>query len=232
MPEPRLSNDGSYTLYDETTGECFHSHKGALTESEHVFIAAGQLQQRLQDAKANNTSLRIVEMGLGTGLNYLLSARAAQAAAVTLEYHALEIKMLDTDTLSSLQYDTIPGLAVLCAEYLSLMQACQDLPPGVHVLNTSTGCLHVHLGDAQEAQLPTDYFSLCYFDAFSPGSAPSLWQQSQLQKFYASLQVDGAWLSYCAQGAVRRDLIACGFAVERLPGPPGKREMLRATRRH
>lgn len=232
MIEARPTDDGTYTLFDETSGECFHSHKGALTESEHVFINAGQIQQRLETARENHSTLRIIEMGLGTGLNYLLSARAAQAIGVKLEYHAVEINLLDCDTVASLQYHTLPGLVELSKEYQALMQPCQALPSGQHSLATSTGLLTLHLGDAMEIELPEDYFSLCYFDAFSPNTAPHLWRRSQLQKFYRALEPNGLWLSYCARGSVRRDLMDCGFSVEKLIGPPGKREMLRATKPH
>lgn len=230
MNNIRRTGDGSYTLFDVTSGECFHSHKGALAESEHVFLNASELQQRLQIAQANGGSVRIIEMGLGTGLNYLLSARAAQAAGVPLEYHALETNLLGTSVLASLNYRNIPGLDELSAEYIALMEGQQALPDGIHHYNTCTGSLYLHVGDALHSDLPSEYFTLCFFDAFSPNSAPALWQQPQLQKFYNALQHGGTWVSYCVRGSVRRDLIRCGFAVEKLPGPPGKREMLRATR--
>lgn len=230
-PEVRHTGDGSNTLFDAASGECFHSHKGALAESLHVFVVGGQLRERLQLAQQQNKPLTLLEMGLGTGLNYLLSARVATELGAKLDYHALEINLLGRETLEGLAFETIPGLESIWSEYLELMDQCQSLQPGTHQLSTSAGSLTLHLGDATQKDLPEQYFSLCYFDAFSPGSAPELWQPDQLRRFHQTLEIGGAWVTYCARGAVRRDLVTCGFEVERLIGPPGKREMLRATRR-
>ncbi len=231
MAEARLTGDGSYTLFHPQSGECFHSHKGALTESEYVFIWASKLDERLAQAKAQEQALTVLEMGLGTGLNYLLTARAALAAGVPLEYHALEIALLQPAALELLHYELIPDLAPLLIEFSAQLACWQGLSPGLHRTDTQAGSLKLYLGDAREVVLPERYFELCYFDAFSPASAPELWQQAQLQRYFDCLRPGGSWVSYCAQGAVRRSLLACDFDVDRLLGPPGKREMLRANRR-
>ena len=230
-PEVRHTGDGSNTLFDTASGECFHSHKGALAESQHVFIVGGELRTKLQQAQQQNKPLTILEMGLGTGLNYLLSVQAATEIGAKLDYHALEINLLGREALEGLRFETIPGLGCIWTEYLALMDQCLSLPTGIHRLSTSTGSLTLRLGDAAQTELPDQYFSLCYFDAFSPQSAPELWQPEQLRRFHQTLNIGGTWVTYCARGAVRRDLVTCGFEVERLIGPPGKREMLRATRR-
>ncbi len=230
MAERRQTADGSYTLYDEISGECFHSHKGALTESEHVFLGAGQLADKLQLAAQQNRPLHLLEMGLGTGLNYLLSARAARAAGTVLHYHALESVLLAHESLKALHYQDLDDMSTVAEEYFRLIQHWQSLPPGIHTQHTCSGTLTLHLGDARECILPQGYFDLCYFDAFSPATAPELWHIDELEKYYNRLRPGACWVSYCAQGAVRRSLQNCGFQVERLPGPPGKREMLRATR--
>lgn len=226
----RRSEDGSNTLYDAASGECYHSHKGALTESQHVFVDAGQLHARLRQARDAGAPLSVLEMGFGTGLNYLLSARAALECGAALDYHALELNPLPGAALEQLGYAELLDCAALVVSIQMLLQRARRDGHGAHAIDTPAGRLTLHHGDALSTPLPAQQFSLCYFDAFSPGSAPALWRREQLAKFYAALRPGGQWLSYCARGAVRRDLQACGFAVERLPGPPGKREMLRATR--
>ena len=75
-----------------------------------------------------------------------------------------------------------------------------------------------------------DAFDLVYFDAFGPRVQPELWDQAMFERMYEILSPGGILVTYCAKGSVRRAMIACGFEVERLPGPPGKREMLRARK--
>ncbi|MGB0866182.1 MAG: tRNA (5-methylaminomethyl-2-thiouridine)(34)-methyltransferase MnmD [Granulosicoccaceae bacterium] len=230
-PTLRQTDDGSNTLFDADSGECFHSHKGALTESLHVFIEAGDLRHKMQQAVDAQRDLNVVEMGLGTGLNYLLSAQLALETGCQLHYHALELTPVAADTLVQLDYAALLNQPQLLQEFSDIVEQCQRRDQGCHRWDTRAGSLTIELGDALRTGLPDQSFDLCYFDAFSPTSAPEMWQREQLQKFHDALQIGGVWVSYCARGAVRRDLIACGFAVERLPGPPGKREMLRATRR-
>ncbi len=230
MIEAQLTGDGSYTLYDADSDECYHSHKGALTESEFVFVAASGLRKRLLEAKSEGHALVIIEMGLGTGLNYLLSARLAYQLGVELQYHALENNLLKRSSIEHLKFNEIPGMSDVYKDYLKLDIHAQQLPQGHHGFSTITGQLHLHHGDALQCALPVDHFELCFYDAFSPKTVPALWQRAQLQKFYDCLKPGGSWVSYCASGAVRRNLVNCGFLVDRLPGPPGKREMLRANK--
>jgi len=234
-PETRITGDGSYTLFDPDSDQCFHSHHGALAEAEHVFIQASRLSEKLLEAKSAGEPLKIIEMGLGTGLNFLLSAREAERHGAEIEYHALELNLLPPATLQELHYSAIDGLSALAPEYIRLISTLDNTlsntaAASTYQLRTSVGNLHIHHGDALSVELPDSYFNLCYFDAFSPISAPTLWNIDQLKRFHDTLAIGGSWLSYCARGAVRRDLESCGFAVDRLPGPPRKREMLRATR--
>ena len=81
-----------------------------------------------------------------------------------------------------------------------------------------------------EAYVPSQQFDLIYYDAFAPSAQPDLWTSAALGKMYDALLPGGVLVTYCAKGEVKRSLRALGFEVESLPGPPGKREMIRASR--
>ena len=73
-------------------------------------------------------------------------------------------------------------------------------------------------------------FHLIYFDAFAPNAQPELWAKEIFEKMYSLLQPNGILVTYCSKGDVRRAMQAAGFKVEKLPGPKGKREMIRAIK--
>lgn len=195
-----------------------------------VFIGAGNIAQRA----AEEDLLRVLEVGLGTGLNFLLTADAVHAGSATLEYTALENCLITPELFTQLDYAALlqnPVYALRFAESLGVEQA--------HDIHTDHGSpwfthdrvsLDVRLGDAVSARLADQHHDVIYHDAFSPVTSPALWQYNFLSGLIDSLRPGGVLVTYCAKGAVRRDLIRTGATVERLPGPPGKREMLRATR--
>src|SRR5215831_6572573 len=73
-------------------------------------------------------------------------------------------------------------------------------------------------------------FNLVFFDAFAPSAQPELWTQQVFEKMFQLLSDKGALVTYCSKGDVRRAMQAAGFKVEKLQGPPRKREMLRAIK--
>jgi tRNA U34 5-methylaminomethyl-2-thiouridine-forming methyltransferase MnmC len=222
--EVRTTADGSPTLYVPALDEHYHSHHGAAQESRHVFIAAG-LQPLLAAGLGQQHQLRLLEVGLGTGLNALLTLEAAQVAGATLTYDGYETLPLPPATVAALapQWATEPALGQ-AFDHLHTAPWNEEfsLVPGFTLTK-----IQVQL---QAAALPTGYYDLIYFDAFAPEKQPELWREDVFAKLYAAAAAGAVLVSYCAQGQFRRNLRAAGWLAEKLPGPPGKREMTRARK--
>ncbi len=218
--EIQLTADGSPTIAIPGMQVTYHSKHGAVQESMHVFIAAG-----LQPLLHSQPQLRLFEMGLGTGLNALLSLREAIRQQQPIYYQAVELYPLTPEETTPLQYGHL--LQDACYnDYLQQMHRCgweQDV--AVHPCFTlhKTYC---SLPDVQPG-LP---FHLIYFDAFAPAAQPMLWTPAVFSQLYNMLYPGGVLVTYCSKGDVRRAMLSAGFVVEKLPGPPGKREMLRARK--
>ncbi|MFD1873924.1 tRNA (5-methylaminomethyl-2-thiouridine)(34)-methyltransferase MnmD [Hymenobacter bucti] len=222
--EVRTTADGSPTLYVPALDEHYHSHHGAAQESRHVFIAAG-LQPLLAAGLGQEQPLRLLEIGLGTGLNALLTLGAAQAAGATITYAGYETVPLPPATVAA--------LAPQWAEDPTLSQAFAQLHAAPWNEETALGPnfrLTKLLAEVQAAALPAGYYNLIYFDAFAPEKQPELWTEDVFAKLYAAAAPGAVLVSYCAQGQFRRNLRAAGWLTEKLPGPPGKREMTRARK--
>jgi len=203
--------DGSWTLHIPEVEETYHSRHGALQESMHVFIENGLNQ-------CSSEPIKILEVGLGTGLNVLLSLLNAHNA---IEYHGIEPYPIDKKLVEDL-ISTSEGYAQLY-RYIHFSTVDEPIPLG------SDFTLIKHQLKFLDFNVDRLY-DIIYYDAFGPRVEPSLWTMEAMQKCYDLLNPGGIWVSYCAKGEVRRNLIAVGFQVERLPGPPGKREMLRAKK--
>lgn len=214
-----LTADGSHTLFSETYGVSYHSKYGALQETQHVFIDAGLHHVVAQGRR----ELHVLDIGFGTGLNALMSLVAAQKEGLVLHYHAVEKYPLSMEAVAALNYPA------LLPEWAGVFQNMHAAPWGEAVAVTP----QVTLVKQQEDFLNLDFtnrFDVVYFDAFAPESQPELWTEVLLAKMYAALKSQGVLTTYCAKGVVKRTLRALGFVVEPLPGPPGKREMTRATK--
>lgn len=226
MTKPQIqltqTEDGSPTLYNPQFGEHYHSIHGAIQESRHIFIEAG-LRARLH--RAVDTPLCILEVGFGTGLNALLTALDAQST-VPIHYTSLELYPITADTYETLHFKIGHTLQDPC------LQELHQAPWGYdYSLKTAPQFTLQKLERAlQDYQHQGKALDLIYFDAFSPEAQEELWEESIFRLLYEASQ-DGAYLvTYCAKGEVRRRLQRAGWQVERLPGPPGKREMLRGTK--
>lgn len=207
--------DGSDTLYSSHLGEAYHSLNGAITESRHVFIEAGLYAHAHQH-------VTIFEVGFGTGLNALLTWQSAVEKGLTIHYHSIEAFPLEPDLANSLHFpQAAPALAP------DALMRLHDATWGQPVKLDSAFTLFKHKGDALTHTFEVNH-DLVYFDAFSPDVQPELWEESFLKRLYDAMNQGGILVTYCAKGEVRRRLQRAGFFVERLPGPPGKREMLRA----
>ncbi|TRX66513.1 tRNA (5-methylaminomethyl-2-thiouridine)(34)-methyltransferase MnmD [Carboxylicivirga sp. M1479] len=211
--ELKISADGSHTLFVPELDEHYHSVNGARNESMHVFIEPA-LEYHTQK------NLSILEIGLGTGLNAFLSA--LHQAGKTIFYHALEKYPLTQEAALELNFAEDKKNKEL---FNQLHQLSWNTP---ETLKSNFTLLK------EESDLTTITFDrtydLVYFDAFAPEVQPEMWSEAIFKKIYDAMNKNGILTTYCAKGVVRRTMQAIGFTVERLPGPKGKREMLRATK--
>lgn len=210
--------DGSYTLYVPELDEHYHSVKGALTESQHIFIDMGLKHSSI-------TAPHILEIGLGTGLNCVLTLLEAKESQRHVYYTGIERYPLNEEIIRKLNYPSIIGKG--CEEdYFAIHQAPWEEDACLSPWFT----LHKMEGDFTHYSFEQKY-DIIYFDAFAPEKQPEMWEQSLFDNLYQVLNEGGILTTYCAKGVVRRMLQTAGFKVERLPGPPGgKREILRATK--
>ncbi|MDR1344159.1 MAG: tRNA (5-methylaminomethyl-2-thiouridine)(34)-methyltransferase MnmD [Tannerellaceae bacterium] len=216
-PEVQQTADGSHTLFVPEINEHYHSVNGAIQESLHVFINAG-----LRCLSKEN--IRILEIGFGTGLNALLSLLEAERTdKLRIEYHTVELYPLPAELTSALNY-----AEQLCPGRKEWFDALHTAPWGEDVMITPNFILHKIKGDCNLCELP-DSIDLVYFDAFAPDKQPEMWSQEIFDALYKRMAEGGILTTYCAKGAVRRMMIKAGYSVERIPGPPGKREMIRAS---
>ena len=224
--EQRPTRDGSATLYSARYAQLYASEHGALSEALSVFLAGSGVGARLADGDAGGT-VRVLEVGFGTGLNFFVTAAAClQNPAAGLRYTALEHTLLDAPAVRGLAYDSLVGGAV--ENYLRWRENLSETS-GAQVFETGRVRLELRLGEASAQSLPTESFHAVYHDAFSPEVNPELWTEGFLEKLVTALKPGGTLVSYCVQGAVRRRLEALGLEVAKRPGPPGgKREVLAA----
>jgi tRNA U34 5-methylaminomethyl-2-thiouridine-forming methyltransferase MnmC len=221
MPELLTSNDGSSTLR-LPTGETYHSMHGALQESQHVFIATGLLYCLQPQPPAQ---LRVLEIGLGTGLNVLLTALVAQQTPQTqFEMVSLEPNPVPAGLAAQLNYPSQLGGPT--ADWLARIHAGAWGSPFWLAPNLVFAKHPTTLADYEG---PAGHYDLVYYDAFAPRSQPELWDQAAFARLGQWLRPGGVLVTYCAKGQFRRNLRAVGFVTERLPGPPGKAEMTRAV---
>jgi tRNA U34 5-methylaminomethyl-2-thiouridine-forming methyltransferase MnmC len=216
-PEIVKTEDGSHTLRHHKIPELYHSKHGAIQESMHVFIKEGLLQ-------IDKPEIKILEIGFGTGLNALLTWMH-KPDGTKIDYIAIDKYPLEEAIWKKLNYPKEVG----------------------HGAKTRFEALHKsEWGEAQKLsddftiekremdffKYKTDrYNDLIYFDAFAPTVQPEFWEAELLNEMFKSLRNDGILVTYCSKGSFQRHLKACGFKVEKIAGPPGKREMIRAMRR-
>jgi tRNA U34 5-methylaminomethyl-2-thiouridine-forming methyltransferase MnmC len=214
-PELIITNDGSHTVYLGDLDEHYHSKFGAVTESRHVFIEAG-----LKTVPRKN--LRIFEMGFGTGLNAFLTLLDIHYTGQRVHYTAIEKHPLDAEIIDQLNYPSAKESKQ--REYLNLLHAATWNEDNKISRNFT---IHKIEADMLDASIPGP-FDLVYFDAFAPDKQPELWTTVVFSKIYHQMRSDSILVTYSSRGQVRRDLEAAGFRVEKLAGPPGKRDMTRA----
>jgi len=215
---PFLTQDGSHSIFAEQYGVSYHSKYGAITESLHVFIDAG-----LRFKAALKPELSILEVGFGTGLNAFLTWNEAERRNLHVRYVGIEAYPLPCDVAQTLNYAEQTNAPRGTSDFVRLHQCTwgRAVKLSDHFVLQKK---HIRL----EAFRPQERFDLIYFDAFAPQSQPELWTERIMVLMYKALYPDGLLVTYCAKGDFKRTLKNVGFEVERLAGPPGKREMTRA----
>lgn len=213
--------DGSNTLFNEEIGEHYHSAHGALQESKHVFIEAG-LKYGLE--KFDAPEIDILEVGFGTGLNFLLSYAYCDEVNRKLNYHAIEAFPLSAETLISTAYE----------KYVTGDIWENFIGKYEYAINSncklSANCTLAISHTTLQKFTTQKRFDVLYFDAFSVRHQPELWTNEMIAHACSFLKPNGVFVTYAITGNLKRAVKSCGFEIEKLPGAPGKREMLRARK--
>ncbi len=217
-----MTADGSATLFSERYAQAFASQRGALAESQEVFLGGSGIVGRLAEGRP----VRVLEVGFGTGLNFFVTAGACLAhPEAKLAYTALEHHLLPAEAVSALGYGALLS-ADMVTHYLEWRADLREAS-GTHTFKRDRVRLELLLGDAPKQVLPANTFDTVYHDGFSPDVNPELWTEAFLGRLVSALAEGGTLVSYCVQGAVRRRLAALGLVVSKRPGPVGgKREVL------
>ena len=219
-----LTNDGSHSLYNKDLDETYHSRHGAIQESEYVYIKQGL------DfiAKSCDTgTINIFELGFGTGSNFLLTINYLTSHAdVCVNYTTIEKYPLSPSLIQKLRYSDYS----LDKQALALYIKGHELDWNVkHNLDERLDFTKIH-GDIHEYR-PEAGIHLVYYDAFAPSKQQDIWDESILTKIVSSMAIGGILVTYCSQGAFKRNLKALGMEVSTLEGPPFKKEMVRAVKK-
>ena len=215
--ELRLTADGSHTLYIPEIEEHYHSVNGAIQESLHVYIDAG-----LNSCK--KPTINVLEFGFGTGLNAFLTIIEAEKRNLKINYTTIEKYPLPASVYNQLNY--VKKFPEKNQEYFDKIHACQ-WDNFVEISN------HFRIKKIQadfSDFIFEDYYDVIFYDAFAPDKQPDVWSQHIFNKIFEYTKPEGIITTYCAKGNIRRMMQTAGFHTERIPGPPGKREMLRATK--
>ena len=223
------TRDGSPTLFSERYQQTYHSIHGSVTEANHIFLKETGIKDRLQ----KNKPTRILEIGLGTGLNFLLTAQAALSSDSSLAYWAMEHTIISISTFRSLHLDSVIKNAPLLASFTDALAALEHAAPehaySFPVMKTVE--LHVLKGDASKTTIPNNRYHAVYQDAFSPDVNEELWTSLFFQRIYNTMQPGSRLTTFSVRRSVRDALSGVGFAIQKKPGPPGgKREMLLAIK--
>lgn len=215
--------DGSSTFFVAQWDEHYHSIHGAIQESNHVFIAAG-LKYFIE--KYQPQTIKIYEVGFGTGLNAFLTASYIQNTSLKIEYYASEAYPLTLQEIELLNYtDQMDDVQK------DLFLKLHDTPWNEKVEINPQFTL-IKQNEFLETRSTIGNIDLIYFDAFAPSAQPELWTEAIFENLYNDMSDKGILVTYCAKGSVKRAMKSSGWKLEAIPGPPGKREMTRAFVHH
>ena len=209
-----ITADGSHTLYVPELEEHYHSINGAIEESLHIFINNGF---EITDVNPVN----VLEIGFGTGLNAFLTALKAEERNKKVFYTTIEKYPLPQDVTDVLNYETNDR---------GLFKQIHNAPWNCYCDITQHFTIRKIEADATKT-IPEEKYNLIYFDAFAPNKQPEMWTREMFEKIFSFTSKSGVFVTYSAKGEVKRDLKSCGFNVELLPGPTGKRHIIRAVKK-
>ncbi len=211
--------DGSTTIHLEEWNESYHSKHGAIQEAKHVFIKNGL-------SLFENNPVSVLEIGFGTGLNAFITFLESEEKQQKIDYVGVEAYPVNAEEVLAMNY-----VAELKA--LEFENIFQKMHKSEWNKKTEISTLFSLTKRKQFFDEIKDYeiFDLIYFDAFGYRVQPELWSTEIFQKMYNSLKPNGVLVTYAARGVVKRSMISVGFTVEKLAGPPGKREMFRAFKK-
>ena len=214
-----ITADGSSTIYLPEWDENYHSKHGAIKEAYHVFIKNGL------DLFKDGSKICILELGLGTGLNCFISYLESKKRKLIIDYEGVEAYPLQAEEIVELNY-----LKELKAEKFEIDFAKIHSKSWGEKIKLDDSFSLLKRKHFFEEIKDKNRFNLIYFDAFGARVQPELWTEEIFNKMYDALKDNGILVTYSAKGSVRRAMQSVGFLVERLPGPPGKREMLRGMK--
>lgn len=217
-----VTADGSKTIFNPSVGENYHSKHGALQESKHVFVKSG-----LRFFLENNsqTEVSVLEVGFGTGLNFLLSAQHCLENKIALNYTGIEAFPLSSEMINSTEY----GKFVSDQLYSHFLQNYQESLK-TEVMIDEYCRLQVAKCKLEDFKSEKQ-FDVLYFDAFAAIHQPEMWTTKALERCCSSLKPEGVFVTYAITGNLKRSMKSLGFSIEKAPGAPGKREMLRAIKK-
>jgi tRNA U34 5-methylaminomethyl-2-thiouridine-forming methyltransferase MnmC len=211
------TSDGSDTIFVTDLNEHYHSVHGAVQESTFIFINNG-----FDFCKAD--PLSIFEVGFGTGLNALLTAIKSIAGTREVSYTSIEKYPVSSRIINSLNHPDFAG-----EDGLEIYNSIHSSPWNTGSKICRNFNLTKILGDFTSIRLSGNY-DLIYFDAFGPDKQPEMWTREMFEMIASITRKDGVFVTYSAKGEVKRNLKACGFEVQLLPGPPGKRQIIRGVK--
>lgn len=216
-----ITSDGSTTIHLPDWDEQYHSKHGAIQEAYHVFLRSG-----FDKVVSNRNHISILEIGFGTGLNAFITFLEGCDASIEIDYVGVEAYPVGADELLKLNY--VEELKATKEQAVFDKMHCVPWEEKQYISNKFQLTKRKQFF---EDILDKDIFNLIYFDAFGAKNQPELWTEPIFSKMFKALKENGVLVTYCAKGSARRAMQAVGFSVERIPGPPGKREMLRATKK-
>lgn len=214
------TGDGSRTLFHPEVDEHYHSKHGALQESKHVFLQSG-LQHYLQ--MGHKSSVNLLEVGFGTGLNYLITADYCVNQSLQLHYKGIERYPLSKELI--LQTNNAQHVSTEVAnDFLSYYEVAQNSQ-----VQTKHGSLSIDVCDVNTFST-IDQIDVLYFDAFAAVHQPEMWSYETLKHVCSFMKSGSIFVTYAITGNLKRNMKSLGFSIEKAPGAPGKREMLRAIK--
>jgi len=227
------TQDGAHTLWMPEINETYHSTHGAIQESQHVFVQQGLMHFLSKEQPQNK--INVLEVGLGTGLNVLLTYLAWIKSPLQLSYTGLEPYPVSWEYIKRLNY----AVQLTQTKHHDITyQMLQETFEKIHQKEITSYCnlsehfsLYKYKQPLEAFLAPSHTFDIVYFDAFSPSKQPAMWTANVLQQVYHMMKPRGIIVTYCAQGKFKHHLRALGMCVETISGPPGKREMTRAQKK-